>query len=176
MIEIFGCIFIITLGCIGHFIYEWSNENKICALFFAVNESTWEHIKLAIFPALMWMLIEIFYYYNNPNYIFARFASMTFMIIFIPFVFYLIKFLTKKSILIIDILEYIIAIVLGQYLFKFLINLPPFTKAYYYIGVIGILMIFIMLVTFTFFPLKNFLFIDPITKKYGLEATHKHHK
>ena len=34
------------LGTIGHFLFEWTGENAIVGLFFPVNESTWEHLKL----------------------------------------------------------------------------------------------------------------------------------
>ena len=50
--QIFSVIFIWLLGTILHFTYEWSNKNTIVAAFSAVNESTWEHLKLLFFPML----------------------------------------------------------------------------------------------------------------------------
>ena len=47
------------LGSILHFTYGWSRGNKFVAIFSAVNESTWEHIKLALSSIFGCTLIEI---------------------------------------------------------------------------------------------------------------------
>ncbi len=70
---IFNIIFIIILGSLSHFIYEWSGYNKIIGIFVAVNESVWEHIKLAIFPALILMLIQYKSLSKNHNFFIAHF-------------------------------------------------------------------------------------------------------
>lgn len=55
--QIFSVIFTWILGTILHFLYEWSGDNKIIASFSAVNESTWEHLKLVFFPMLITTII-----------------------------------------------------------------------------------------------------------------------
>ena len=57
--EIIGVFFIIFLGAFLHFTFALSGNNKIVGIFSAVNESTWEHFKLAVFPAFFWLLIEL---------------------------------------------------------------------------------------------------------------------
>lgn len=52
-----GAILTIILGVISHFVYEWSGNNFLVGLFFPVNESTWEHMKLLFFPMLAYTLI-----------------------------------------------------------------------------------------------------------------------
>lgn len=39
-----------------HFVYEWSGKNPVIGLVAPVSESTWEHLKLLFFPALLWMI------------------------------------------------------------------------------------------------------------------------
>lgn len=56
MLEIIGTFFIIILGTINHFLYDWFNHNKIIGYFTAVNESTWEHLKLVIAPSFIWLI------------------------------------------------------------------------------------------------------------------------
>ncbi|CAB5095417.1 hypothetical protein D3OALGA1CA_1174 [Olavius algarvensis associated proteobacterium Delta 3] len=56
--ELLGIIFIFFAGSAFHFIYEWSGYRKIVALFGAVHESTWEHLKLAFWPDLLVALKE----------------------------------------------------------------------------------------------------------------------
>ena len=51
-----GMIFSAVLGTLSHFFYEWSGQNPVAALFYPVNESTWEHMKLVFFPILIWIL------------------------------------------------------------------------------------------------------------------------
>jgi glycerol uptake facilitator-like aquaporin len=45
--EIVGTLFIIFLGSALHFTYELSGKLAIVGAFSAVNESVWEHLKLA---------------------------------------------------------------------------------------------------------------------------------
>lgn len=51
-----GFFFTCILGTIMHFVYEWSGKNPAAGLVAPVNESTWEHLKLLFFPALVWTI------------------------------------------------------------------------------------------------------------------------
>ena len=51
-------LFISILGVLLHFTYEWSDDNRIVGLFSAVNESTWEHMKLLAVPWVLWTIAE----------------------------------------------------------------------------------------------------------------------
>lgn len=44
------------LGSLLHFAYDWSRHNRVVAVFAAVNESYWEHIKIAFWPVLAWLV------------------------------------------------------------------------------------------------------------------------
>ena len=50
--EIAGIAFIILLGSALHFTYELSGESPIVGVFSAVNESVWEHMKIAFSPQI----------------------------------------------------------------------------------------------------------------------------
>lgn len=52
-----GAVLTIILGIISHFVYDWTGGNFFIGLFFPVNESTWEHMKLLFFPMLAYALI-----------------------------------------------------------------------------------------------------------------------
>ena len=54
-----GIFFVLILGCLSHFFYEWSSNNFIVGLFAPVSESTWEHMKLIFFPMLLYSLVAI---------------------------------------------------------------------------------------------------------------------
>lgn len=60
----FGAIAITTLLAFGvafllHGLYEWSGENVVAGLFAPVNESVWEHLKLAFYPVIVLMVYPV---------------------------------------------------------------------------------------------------------------------
>ncbi|MEM4188473.1 MAG: DUF6512 family protein, partial [Candidatus Hadarchaeum sp.] len=52
-----GTFFIIFFGSFLHFAFELSGNFRPLALIAAVNESTWEHLKLAFWPAFIFYAI-----------------------------------------------------------------------------------------------------------------------
>lgn len=158
------------IGTLFHFIYEWSNHNKIIALFAAVNESTWEHIKIALTPTFLWSLYDGFIYGTNPNYFVGKFICLLFIIVLIPTIFYLYKKIVKKPILFIDISSFYITIILSQMIFYHFLNINELNYIIRYISIIGTFLIFGFYMIATLQPLKNFIFKDPITNKYGIKG------
>lgn len=61
-INLLRFLFISVLGVLLHFTYEWSGSNAVVGLFSAVNESTWEHLKLLFFPMLFLTLLEMLFF------------------------------------------------------------------------------------------------------------------
>ena len=59
--QIFSAIFTIILGTLLHFTYEWSGNNAFVGAFSSINESTWEHLKLAFYPMLITSIIRLFF-------------------------------------------------------------------------------------------------------------------
>ncbi len=51
---IIGTLFVLVTGTLSHFVYGWTGNNPAAGLFFPVNESTWEHMKLVFFPTLVY--------------------------------------------------------------------------------------------------------------------------
>ena len=52
--------FVVTgvLGVILHYLFDWTGEHPAAALISAVNESTWEHMKLLFYGLLFFALAE----------------------------------------------------------------------------------------------------------------------
>lgn len=170
---ILSIIVISIIGTISHFLYDLSNHNKILGLFVAVNESTWEHIKIAITPTLLYSLYDGIIYGFNPNYFTAKLISLLSLCIFIPLIFYTYQIFTKKSIAFINILIFYISIIISQFLFYCIINAEPVSKIIQYISVVGLFILFGAYLLLTLLPLKNPLFKDPITNKYGFNRHNK---
>ena len=60
--QIAGFLFVSIIGTLLHFTYDLSAQNFAVALFSAVNESVWEHMKLFFFPVVFFALIEYFFW------------------------------------------------------------------------------------------------------------------
>ena len=173
---IVGIIVIFLFGASLHFVYELSHHKKIVGVFAAVNESTWEHIKICMTPTLLWSIYELNVYEYNLNFLFAKSMCLLTIIILIPILFYSYTFFTKKSYLIVDIICFLITIICSQLVFRYVINLPSYPDIFNYISLGLLLLELFMYCYLTFHPLKNFIFIDPITHKYGLEGHPCHHE
>ncbi|MBR5027372.1 hypothetical protein IKX64_02180 [Candidatus Saccharibacteria bacterium] len=171
MAEIFiSTIIIAAIGTLAHFLYDLTNHNKFIGIFAAVNESTWEHIKIALTPMLLWGLYDGFVWGENPNYFLAKFASLMVPIVFIPLIFYSYKAIFRKPILIIDILTFYVAIFLGQFVFKTIVTLPEAPYICGYLACAGTFALFGAYAVLTLMPLEMLIFKDPISKKYGYQA------
>lgn len=100
------------IGTAGHFIYELTNENYLAGLFFPVNESTWEHLKLLFFPTLIYSLFEYFLSEEKPkNYLAALTASIFCGMLTIVTLYYTISGILGKNIDFINISIYFISII-----------------------------------------------------------------
>jgi len=113
--ELIGTIFIIILGSVLHFAFEWSGNQPVVGVFSAVNESVWEHLKLAFWLALLFMLIEYAALKKKVNnFALAKTIGVYLMVIIIPIVFYSCTAMTGKSIFVIDISTFVVAVIIGQ--------------------------------------------------------------
>ena len=165
--ELTSTIFIMILGVIFHFIYEWTNNNVIVALFSPVNESIWEHLKLLYFPMILTIIIGYFYNGKNyKNYICAKTLGIIISMIFTVVAYYTYSGAIGKNIDIINILLFFVSVILGQYIAIRNIMLEKDcnkTKSIIVLIIIGLLFIF-----FTFNPPNIGIFKDPITGLFGI--------
>ena len=163
-------LIISTVGTISHYLYDISNHNKIIGLFCAVNESTWEHIKLALTPTILWSIVDGLLYGSNPNYFLAKLVSLLVIIILMPLLFYGYKMIIKKNSVILNIVNFYIVIIASQLSFYYILQAKPITFIPNYLSCLGLFIVFGAYLLLTLMPLKNFIFKDPISKKYGFKA------
>jgi hypothetical protein len=170
--EIWGIPFIIILGALLHFTFELSDGFKPLGVISAVNESVWEHLKLAFWPSFFWSFIE--YYFvrrtkkdTHPNFLFAKAVGTYVMPLVIMIIFYTYTAFTSDSILAVDLASFVIAVILGQFVSFYLwrgLRLPAFN----WIGLLLFLIAIVLFAIFTFYPPHAGLFQDPPTGGYGI--------
>ena len=164
-IKLFSIIFTIVFGTLFHFTYQISNHNKIIGLFTATNESTFEHIKMALNARIFFIPIEVHFMKNFPNYYLSVLIELLLITIFIIIFFYGYQyFINQKENTIYNITIFYISIILAYIIgYKFILYNPvPFLTIHAAFFIVLILLTEIIL---TVKPLKNFLFVDPVTKK-----------
>jgi hypothetical protein len=64
--QITGFLFTSVVGTLLHFLFDFSGQRIAAALFSAVNESIWEHMKLLFYPMLLFAVLE-YRFLNNPD-------------------------------------------------------------------------------------------------------------
>lgn len=166
MILVEGLV-ISVAGTLLHFAYDWSRKNKRIGIIAAVNESTWEHIKIAIFPMFVTMFVDGIWFGEMPNYYIGKLISILVVIILIIALFYGYKSIAARDILVLDIAIFYIAIFAGQALFYLFTTMNDFGAILNFLALDGIFALFACSLVMTCLPAKGFLFKDPITKKYG---------
>lgn len=169
--ELVGIIFIIVFGSILHFIFEWSGNQAIVGFFSAVNESVWEHLKLGFWSAVAFALIEFKYLKKaTNNFLVAKTVGIYLIPVVIMVIFYSYTSILDESILVIDILSFIIAIIVGQLVSYRLLTGKTLPYNLDRVSLIALLLLGLTFVLFTFYPPQLPMFQDPITGEYGIAS------
>jgi hypothetical protein len=84
-----GYIFTAILGTLLHFFFDWTGGSIIAALFSAVNESIWEHMKLLYYPMFLFALVEYRYWGRGmENFWCVKLVGQLVGLAFIPVLYY----------------------------------------------------------------------------------------
>ena len=112
---IFSGIFVMILGTLLHFTYEWSGNNTFVASFSAVNESTWEHLKLLFFPMFLTTILGYFYFRKiSSNFLCAQLLGILTAILFTITFFYTYTGIVGTNFAFVNISIFFVAVVLGE--------------------------------------------------------------
>ena len=168
--QIIVILFSLVLGTLLHFTYEWSGENAFVGSFSAVNESVWEHLKLVFFPMLIATIVEYFFVKDvSKNYIEAKTIGIFTAIAFIVVAFFTYSGIIGTSIIVIDILIFIISIILGEYVaYKLMKRENESTVATEVLSIVILAFLLLCFVIFTYLPPEVNLFRDVTTGVYGI--------
>ena len=167
--EIIGTFFIIILGSLFHFVFEWTGHWEPIAGFFPVNESVWEHLKLPYWPLIIFSLIEYRFISDEANnFIISRVAALILSISTILVVFYSYIAILGIELLIVDILSFIFGVIIGQYISYKILKAKKFDKRIVILSWIIIISLGLIFILFTYFPPHIPIFQDPGTGLYGI--------
>ena len=87
--ELAGFLFTSAVGSLLHFVYEWSGGSLAAAVVSAVNESTWEHMKLLFVPMFLFSVVQVCVLgTTSPNFLAVRAVSIVTGLTLIPVLYY----------------------------------------------------------------------------------------
>jgi len=169
--EIVGTVFIVFLGSAFHFTYELSGNVAIVGAFSAVNESVWEHLKLAFWPSLIWLLIEYLPLKKlTNNFLTAKTVGTYLIVVIIPIVFYSYTSITERSIFAVDITTFIVAVIAGEIISYNLLKKNQLPRIADKVALVILAVLGITFIIFTFYPPHLPIFQDPISRGYGMAS------
>lgn len=157
-----GMTFSAILGTLLHFVYDWTNLSFLMPIS-AINESTWEHMKLLFFPTFIYAIIQsVFFLKEYPQFWRVKVIGISVGLILIPILFYTYNGALGKSPDWFNILSFFIALG-GVYFVEYLLfkNTKKNSK-FQVTSIIWLFVIAILFIVFTFAPLKLPIFISPV--------------
>ncbi len=167
--EFWGILIISVVGSLLHFTFEWSGKLGFVGVFAAINESVWEHFKIAFMPAFVYAIIEYFTLKKSRhNFWFAKAIGIYAIPIIIGAVFYSYTAVIGHEILAVDISSFIVAIALGQIISRKIILMKPVDGGLNTVGFMALILFALAFAVFTFYPLHLPVFLDGPTGTYGI--------
>ncbi len=169
-VKIIYVIFLFLLAFISHFIYQYF-PNFITSLFFPVNESIWEHMKIIFTSTIISAIIEYFIYRNRHiefnNLIISVPIISTIGILLYLSLYYLITMFVQQNMFINLSLLFIVYSFM-QLVSYFLLN----SEEIKYEKIIGISVVIVLTIIFaylTYNPVISNLFLDQENHFYGIK-------
>ncbi len=156
------------LGTLLHFLYDRTGST-IAALFSAVNESTWEHMKLLFFPMLLFAIIQrVFIGKEYENFWCIKLKGTLLGLILIPVLFYTLGGILGSTPDWVNIAIFFVSAAIA-----FLYETRQFKRGslpcrWSKLAFFALCLIALSFWIFTFFPPAIPLFQDPIDGSYGL--------
>ncbi len=171
-ISIWLALPLVTIGTLLHFVYDWTGQRRWVALFASVNESYWEHIKIAFWPLFVYYAALFFLGGNElPGFIPAATVALYSVPVTMIATVFAYKRFAGRNILYLDILMFIITMLMSLMLFVLLsaeLVASPLTTG---LSLLFLLALLIAFGTYTLRPpAEPDFFIDPTNQRYGLDA------
>lgn len=167
-VKFIGMIAIIVLGMVFHELYK-STGIVFFGIISPVNESKWEHWKMAFWPVIF---ISIFEYYfikgQVNNYIFSLAVGILVFEIATFGSIEIYDLVFGESHILVHVVTFVAGGIACQFTRYFLMLNTEKTKVLFLIGVLLLLIHIVAFVVFTFRPLQEEYFKDSLSGTYGI--------
>lgn len=167
---ILSSFIIFILSALFHSLYNYL-PCFLTSIIVPVNESIFEHMKMIFTSYMFYLLIKILFNKKHENNLISSFVIASLFNIVIFLIIYIPIYLLFGEKLVVTLILYFITILISNYLMYKIQNKKINSKINKY-SVYIIPLVYIVFTLFTYFPLKNMLFLDPTTNTYGIIKTH----
>lgn len=165
-----GFIFTAVAGTLLHFLFDWTGGSVVAALFSAVNESIWEHMKLLFYPMLLFALIEYRVWGREYRQFWCiKLLGIVLGLLLIPVLFYTYSGILGVTADWFNITIFFIAAGASFWLETGLFQKDYACKLRSGMAFALICLIAAMFTVLTFVPLQIPFFKDPVTGTYGFQ-------
>lgn len=167
--EVMGWFFTVAVGTLLHFTYAWSGKNTVVAALSAVNESTWEHMKLLAIPWILWSAIEAVALRNaDAPTLAARAAGLVVGLAAVPMFFYTYTGVVGEHFLWADIAVFLLAAAVGTVVSRQVLKVGKTTGILWNIlGALVLLGLGALFIWWTYEPPELPLFLEMQTGRSG---------
>ncbi len=164
--KILSTILIFLLCFPFHFLYDIL-PNTLFSIFFPVNESIYEHMKMMFSAIIFYGIIDYFVLKKckHNNFLFSLWVT-AFLSIFIYLAIYLPIFNHYGENMIVSITLLFIVIAFTQVISYYILNCKDLNLDI--VSIILIVTSYIVLAYLTYNPIKNYIFLDTENEKYGI--------
>ena len=167
--QIGGFLFTSAMGPLLHFAYGWSGENPVVGAFSAVNESTWEHMKLLFVPLLLTALAAALFGGRCRGCWTAKLAGALAGLLLIPLLYYGYTGALGVQIDWVDMAIFFVAAAAAFLLEGHLTeHLSVRNGPLQAVAAAGFAAMAVLFVWYTYAPPHLPIFLDPITGTYGI--------
>ena len=159
--EIAGFFFVLIFGSLLHFAFELSGFWKPVALVAAVNESTWEHLKMVFWPGLVFFIAQYYFLRNMEcanRFWCAKAVCLLLMPLIIAVGWYAAIGLLGENNFTINITLFVGAIIIGQLVSYLILTSKISTSISQKRSIVIILLLTLTFATLTYLPPRMFLF------------------
>jgi len=166
-----GGLFIVIIGFLLHYLYEWSGDSSVIAAVAPVNESVWEHLKLGTWATILFMIPEYRSLRNSTtSYFAAKLGGIVVLNAVILIIFYGYQLFVDESILVLDIGSFVIGAAVGQFTSFHVIRMK-LSKIWDRLGMICLAALITAFAVFTWHPPHLEIFKDGNSGTYGIQPT-----
>ncbi len=166
-----GALVVFVLGSLLHFVFGWLGGWRPVAVFAAVNESTWEHLKIAFWPGLVWAVWPSSSAQPNRSaYWSAQGYGLLVVSAAIVGLFHGYVAALGRNLLAVDITIFFVAVLLGQIVSAASIGNLARRAVPRLAGLFLLAIQVLAFVSFTFWPPNIWLFEDPRNGLFGVPA------
>ena len=163
----FGFAVTVLLGTVLHFLYDWLGGAVWVAPFAAVNESTWEHMKLLFLPMLLFAFVQSFFFRDRKDFWCVKLRSILLGLSLIPVLFYTYNGAIGESPDAVNVTIFFVSAAIA-YLYEakcLRAEQKPCRAGWALAAILGIAALFVL---FTFVTPKIGIFMDPVTGTFGI--------